>query len=171
MKAAVAVGSFRRDLFYRLNVFPIHIPSLRERVEDIPLLVEYLIERYSKKLGKKIRNISRRTLDLFQAYDWPGNIWELGNVIERAVILCDSEMFTVDETWLKREVPQRPEPSVPFATVLVGREREMIEGALADSQGRVSGPRGAAAKLGVPRQTLESKIASLRINKYQFKAR
>ena len=103
LKAAVAAGSFRQDLFYRLNVFPIQIPSLRERVDDIPLLVEYLIERYAKKAGKKIRQIRKQTLELFQTYDWPGNIRELQDVIERAVVLCDGETFSVDETWLKGE--------------------------------------------------------------------
>ena len=161
LKAAVAAGAFRQDLFYRLNVFPIQIPSLRERADDIPLLVEYLIERYAKKAGKKIRNIRKQTLELFQAYDWPGNIRELQNVIERAVVLCDSETFSVDETWLKREGRPLSEPAVPFIATLVEREKEIIEAALADCQGRVAGPLGAAAKLEIPRQTLESKIKTL----------
>jgi len=170
LKAAVAAGTFRQDLFYRLNVFPIQIPSLRERVDDIPLLVEYLIERYAKKAGKKIRNIKKTTLEQFQAYDWPGNIRELQNVIERAVVLCDSETFAVDEPWLMRESPQRSGPAAPFATTLVEHEREIIEAALAACQGRISGPSGAAAKLGIPRQTLDSKIKNLGINKHRFKA-
>jgi formate hydrogenlyase transcriptional activator len=170
LKAAVAAGTFREDLFYRLNVFPIQIPSLRERVDDIPLLVEYMIERYAKKVGKKIRNIREETLALFQAYDWPGNVRELQNVIERAVVLCDSETFSVDETWLKRE-GQRPGPAVPLVGTLVGREKEMIEAALAACHGRIAGPAGAAAKLGIPRQTLESKIKALGIDKHRFKAR
>jgi formate hydrogenlyase transcriptional activator len=169
LKAAIAAGMFRQDLFYRLNVFPIHMPSLRERVDDIPLLLEYLIERYSKKTGKKFRTISKQTLDLFQAYDWPGNVRELQNVVERAVVLCDSDTFRVDEAWLKREAPETP-LAVPLTAAIAGREREMTEAALAECQGRVSGPNGAAAKLRIPRQTLESRIASLRINKYQFKA-
>jgi len=171
LKAAVTAGAFRQDLFYRLNVFPIQIPSLRERVDDIPVLVEYLIERYAKKAGKKIRNIKKTTLEQFQAYDWPGNIRELQNVIERAVVLCDSETFSVDETWLMSESPQLSGPDVPFATTLVEHEREIIEAALAACQGRVSGPSGAAAKLGIPRQTLDSKIKNLGINKHRFKAR
>ena len=171
LKAAVATGTFRQDLFYRLNVFPIHLPSLRERADDIPLLVEYLIERYAKKAGKKIRNIRKQTLELFQAYDWPGNIRELQNVIERAVVLCDSETFSVDETWLKPEGQRLPGPAIPFVATLVEREKEIIETALTACQGRIAGPTGAAAKLGIPRQTLESKIKSLRINKHQFKAR
>lgn len=171
LKAAVAAGSFRQDFFYRLNVFPIQIPSLRERVDDIPLLVEYLIERYAKKAGKKIRNIRKQTLGLFQAYDWPGNIRELQNVIERAVVLCDGETFSVDETWLKGEQDRQAGPAVPLAASIAEREREMIEAALAQSRGQVSGPTGAAAKLGIPRQTLESKIKSLGIDKHRFTSR
>ena len=170
LKAAVAMGTFRQDLFYRLNVFPIQLPSLRERADDVPLLVEYLIERYAKKAGKKIRNIRTKTLELFQAYDWPGNIRELQNVIERAVVLCDSETFSVDETWLKRE-GQRREPAVPFIATLVEREKEIIETALAACRGRIAGPLGAAIKLGIPRQTLESKTKTLRIEKHRFKGR
>ena len=111
LKAAVQAGTFRQDLFYRLNVFPIQMPSLRERADDIPLLVEYLIERYAKKAGKKFRNIDKKTLALFQDYNWPGNIRELQNVVERAVILCDSETFSVDQTWLQRELPPEPPPA------------------------------------------------------------
>jgi formate hydrogenlyase transcriptional activator len=171
LRAAVAIGTFREDLFYRLNVFPIQIPSLRERADDIPLLVEYLIERYAKKAGKKIRNIRKKTLELFQAYDWPGNIRELQNVIERAVVLCDSETFSVDETWLKREGRPLSGPSVPFVATVAEREREIIGAALAECQGRIAGPSGAAAKLGIPRQTLDSKIKTLGIDKHRFKAR
>ena len=170
LKAAVAAGAFRQDLFYRLNVFPIQTPSLRERVEDIPLLVEYFIERYAKKAGKKIRNIGKNTLELFQSYDWPGNIRELQNVIERAVVLCDGETFSVDETWLKRD-GQRSATAMPFVATLVEREKEIIESVLAESRGQVAGRSGAAAKLGMPRQTLESKIKSLGIDKHRFKAR
>jgi formate hydrogenlyase transcriptional activator len=170
LKAAVDAGTFREDLFYRLNVFPIQVPSLRERADDIPLLVEYLIERYAKKAGKKIRNIQKKSLELFQAYDWPGNIRELQNVIERAVVLCDSETFSVDETWLKRD-GQRSAPAMPFVASLVEREKEIIETTLAACQGRVAGPLGAAAKLGIPRQTLESKIKTLGIDKHRFRAR
>jgi formate hydrogenlyase transcriptional activator len=171
LSAAVAAGSFRQDLFYRLNVFPIQIPSLRERVDDIPLLVEYLIERYAKKAGKRIRHIRRQTLELFQAYDWPGNIRELQNVIERAVVLCDGDTFSVDKTWLKKEQDRQAGPAVPLAASIAEREREMIEIALVQSRGQVSGPTGAAAKLGLPRQTLESKIKSLGIDKHRFTSR
>jgi formate hydrogenlyase transcriptional activator len=169
LSAAVAEGTFRQDLFYRLNIFPIRIPALRERVDDIPLLVGYLIDRYAKKAGKKIRNIDKKTSALFQAYDWPGNIRELQNVIERAVILCDGETFSVDETWLTRVAPKSPATSVPLVANLVEREREMLETALREAEGVVGGPTGAAAKLGIPRQTLESKIRKLGINRYRFK--
>src|SRR6202790_3867347 len=169
LKSAVDAGTFRQDLFYRLNVFPIHLPSLRERVDDIPLLVEYFIDRYARKAGKNFRDITKRSFQLFQAYDWPGNIRELQNVIERAVILCDGETFSVDEAWLKRASSPVSEPVAPLVTTLVERERQMIETALAQCQGRVSGENGAAKKLGIPRQTLDARIASLGIDKYRFK--
>ena len=171
LKSAVDAGTFRQDLFYRLNVFPIHLPSLRERVDDIPLLLEYFIDRYAKKAGKNFSNIAKQTFQLFQAYDWPGNIRELQNVIERAVILCDGETFSVDEAWLKRASAPVSDPVVPFVTTLVERERQMIETALAQCQGRVSGANGAAKKLGIPRQTLDARIASLGIDKHRFKIR
>jgi formate hydrogenlyase transcriptional activator len=174
LKAAVAAGTFREDLFYRLNVFPIRIPSLRERVNDIPLLVEYLIDRYAKKTGKNIKNIERRTVDLFETYKWPGNIREMQNVVERAVILCEGETFSVDETWLTLEPQHVPSASgLPLRGLLrldEGQEREMIETALEESGGRISGTSGAASKLGIPRQTLESKIANLGIDKHRFKS-
>jgi formate hydrogenlyase transcriptional activator len=172
LRGAVAAGTFRSDLFYRLNVFPIQIPSLRDRVDDIPLLVEYLIDRYGKKAGKRIRNIQKRTLDLLVAYDWPGNIRELQNVVERAVLLCDGDTFSVDESWLRQDPLRQEQPAgVPLRSL--GRmdaeqERSLIENALKASNGRISGPTGAAAKLGIPRQTLESKMASLGINKARF---
>jgi len=169
LSAAVTEGMFRQDLFYRLNVFPIRLPALRERVDDIPLLVEYLIDRYAQKAGKRIRNISKAALSLFQAYDWPGNIRELQNVIERAVILCEGEIFEVDEAWLSRVAPKSAPATVPLVANLVEREKEMIEIALRETMGQISGPTGAAARLGIPRQTLESKIRKLGINRYRFK--
>jgi formate hydrogenlyase transcriptional activator len=170
LNALVAEGKFRQDLLYRLNVVPIAMPALRERATDIPLLVEYFVDRFGKKTGKKFRTINKKTLRLFQTYGWPGNIRELQNVIERAVILTDGDTFSVDETWLLRKSPTLSGPTVPFAGAMVEREREMIERALAEAHGRVGGASGAAAKLGMPRQTLESKIKNLRINKYGFKA-
>jgi len=170
LEAAVIQGTFRQDMFYRLNVFPIHVPSLRERLEDMPLLVEHLVERYARKVGKTFRTIRMNTVETLQGYDWPGNIRELQNVIERAVILSDGDVFSVDEAWLKRESRQS-RAMVPFAASVAEREREMIEAALSESQGRIAGPSGAAAKLGIPRQTLDSKIASLQISKLRFKTR
>jgi PAS domain S-box-containing protein len=167
--AAVAAGTFRQDLFYRLDVFPIRLPALRERADDIPLLVEYMIERLAQRAGKKIRNISKATLDLFQSYDWPGNIRELQNIVERAVILCDGETFSVDETWLTRTAPKSAATNVPLVAKLVENEKEMIENALRETRGVIAGPAGAAARLGIPRQTLESKIRKLGIDRLQFK--
>jgi PAS domain S-box-containing protein len=169
LNALVAEGKFREDLFYRLNVVPIEMPSLRERSADIPLLVEYFIDRFGKKAGKKFRTIDRRTLKLFQAYSWPGNVRELQNVIERAVILSDGDTFSVDETWLKQEPAQVAGPPVALSGALDRQEREMIEAALVESHGRISGPAGAAAKLGLPTRTLDSKIKRLGINKFRFK--
>jgi formate hydrogenlyase transcriptional activator len=169
LTSAVAEGTFRQDLFYRLNVFPIQLPALRKRISDISLLVEYLIDRYAQKAGKKIRNIDKKTMDLFHAYDWPGNIRELQNVVERAVILCEGETFFVDEAWLKRVAPDSAVTSVPLVANLAVHEREMLEAALRQSEGVVGGPAGAAVKLGIPRQTLESKIRKLGINRYRFK--
>src|SRR3981081_823237 len=170
LTSAVAEGTFRQDLFYRLNVFPIRLPALRERISDISLLVGYLIDRYAQKAGKKIRNIDKKTMELFHAYDWPGNIRELQNVVERAVILCEGETFFVDEAWLTRVAPKSPMTSVPLVANLAVHEREMREAALRESEGVVGGPTGAAVKLGIPRQTLESKIRKLGINRYRFKA-
>jgi formate hydrogenlyase transcriptional activator len=162
--AAVAAGTFRQDLFYRLNVVPIAIPSLRERAEDIPLLVEYFVGRYASAAGKNIRHIGKDTLEVLRAYHWPGNIRELQNVVERAVILNETDTLIVDESWLKRESADSS-PREGFSAP-ADREMEMIETALAESHGRISGPSGAAAKLGIPRQTLESKIRRLGIDKY-----
>jgi formate hydrogenlyase transcriptional activator len=167
--AAVASGSFREDLFYRLNVFPIDVPSLRERADDIPLLVEYLVARSARRAGKKIRHIEKATLDLFKAYTWPGNIRELQNVVERAVILCEGDTLSVDESWFKHDPPRSPGSPQSLPTSPFNQEREMIEAALRESRGRIAGPFGAATKLGIPRQTLDSKIAALGIDKYRFK--
>jgi PAS domain S-box-containing protein len=165
LTAAVAAGTFRRDLFYRLNVVPILIPPLRERAADIPLLVEYFVGRYAKAAGKTIRHIGRQTLEQLVAYDWPGNIRELQNVVERAVILSETDTFFVDESWLKLESAESREPRERILT-LSDREVETIEAALADCHGRISGPSGAAAKLGIPRTTLESKIKRFGLSKY-----
>ncbi len=171
LEAAVERGGFRQDLFYRLNVFPIRVPPLRERVDDIPVLAEYLIERYAKQAGKSIRTIRKQTLALLQAYDWPGNVRELQNVIERAVILCEGETFAIDESWLKGKPSDAPIGTGRQVTTLAEGERALIIAALAESRGRISGPSGAAAKLGIPRQTLESKMKALHIDTLAFRAR
>jgi formate hydrogenlyase transcriptional activator len=174
LRAAVADGTFRQDLFYRLNVVPIQVPALRDRVDDIPLLVEYLVDRYAKKAGKRIRSVSKNTLDLFQGYDWPGNIRELQNVVERAVVLCEGGIFCVDPSWLapassSRTSPNQTTLTIPLVADLAERERARIENALREAEGLISGPTGAAAKLGIPRQTLESKIRKLGINRRRFR--
>jgi formate hydrogenlyase transcriptional activator len=169
LKAAVVAGTFRQDMFYRLNVFPIHMPSLRERSGDIPLLTEYLVAKYARRTGKNFSSIKMSTMKMLQAYSWPGNIRELQNVIERAAILCEDTTFSIDDNWLKLESPRASVSFAPLATSLADREREMIEAALAESKGRISGPSGAAARLGLPRQTLDSKIANLQISKIRFK--
>jgi formate hydrogenlyase transcriptional activator len=170
LEAAIAVGTFRGDLFYRLNVFPIEIPPLRERREDIPLLVEYFIGHFARKAGKSFRGINKKTLDLLLSYPWPGNIRELQNVVERSVIVCETDNFSVDESWLSRQsLASEPKSHLELSKKLATQEKEMIEAALRESGGRVSGPSGAAAKLGIHRSTLESKIASLKIDKYRFK--
>jgi formate hydrogenlyase transcriptional activator len=162
---AIRSGKFRLDLFYRLNVFPIHVPPLRERPEDILLLAKYFIDRYAAKAGKTIRRVEKRTAALLEGYHWPGNIRELQNVIERAMIFCDSDTFFVEQAWLQ---PEADSP-VGLQPSLINRERELIEAALAETRGRISGPDGAARRLGVPRSTLEYRIQSLRIDKYRYR--
>src|ERR1700746_2135421 len=169
LNVLVAEGRFREDLLYRLNVVPIEVPPLRERAADIPLLVEYFIDRFGKRAGKKFKTIDRKSLKAFQSYAWPGNVRELQNVIERAVILSDGDTFAMDEAWLKRELRTTPKRSGTLHGSLLKQEKEMIEAALAASQGRISGPSGAAAKLGLPSRTLDSKIKRLKINVYRFK--
>jgi len=167
---AVAEKTFRQDLFYRLNVFPIKLPALRDRADDIPLLLEYLVDRYAQRAGKKIRSISKETLNLFQRYTWPGNIRELQNVVERALILSDEVVFHVDASWLMPAGPNSAVQSTTLQADLSEREKAIIENALRQTKGVVSGPTGAAAKLGMPRQTLEAKIRKLRVDRFRFKA-
>jgi formate hydrogenlyase transcriptional activator len=169
LEKMVTNKEFRSDLYYRLNVIPIEMPPLRDRREDIPLLVEYFIDRYASKAGKKIRGINRATLDRLKAYAWPGNIRELQNVIERSVIVCETENFTVDESWLSREPDTADQTSRTLLKLPPSQERKTIEAALAEARGRVSGPTGAAFKLGVPPSTLDSKIRALKIDKHRFK--
>jgi transcriptional regulator with GAF, ATPase, and Fis domain len=173
LNTAVANGAFRQDLLYRLNVFPIEMPSLRERKEDILILVEYFVQRFAKRAGRHIRSIDQKTLDLLQSDDWPGNVRELQNVIERSIILSSAEVFSVDELWLSRRTSSRtPQVETPAASNVEPRsDREIIEAALAETRGRVSGPSGAAAKLRVPPSTLETRIKTLNIDKRRFKFR
>jgi len=170
LEEAIRARTFRSDLFYRLNVFPVEVPTLRERKEDVPILVEYFLDRYGRKAGKTFRSVDKRSLDLLQSYPWPGNIRELQNVIERSVIVNDTEVFSVDESWLSRRSPTAG-PEIrrdPFRTP-PSEEKSIIEAALRECGGRVYGPGGAAEKLGIPRSTLESKIRTLKINKNRFR--
>jgi transcriptional regulator with GAF, ATPase, and Fis domain len=170
LEAAIAACMFRSDLFYRLNVFPIEMPSLRERKEDIPVLVEYFIDRYARKAGKSFQAVNKKSLDLLQSYPWPGNIRELQNVIERSVIVCETENFSVDKSWLSRQpLATELKGKLELSQKLAAQEKEMIEAALRETKGRVFGPSGAAAKLGMPGTTLDSKIKSLKISKNRFK--
>jgi transcriptional regulator with GAF, ATPase, and Fis domain len=170
LETCIVKGAFRSDLFYRLNVFPIEMPPLRKRKEDIPLLVEYFIDRYARKAGKSIRRVNRKSLELLQSYPWPGNIRELQNIIERSVIVCETENFLVDESWLSiQPLATEPISQVGLSQILAAQEKETIEAALKECSGRVSGPSGAAARLSMPRSTLESKIRSLKIEKNRFK--
>jgi transcriptional regulator with GAF, ATPase, and Fis domain len=173
LNAALTNGTFRQDLLYRLNVFPIEVPPLRERKDDILMLVEYFVQRYANRAGKNIRSIDQKTLDLLQSYDWPGNIRELQNVIERSIILSSTDVFSIDELWLSRRTspPAARVEASPALIVEPRSEREIIEAALAESRGRVSGPSGAAAKLGIPQSTLAYKIKVLGISKSQFRFR
>jgi transcriptional regulator with GAF, ATPase, and Fis domain len=166
--AAIAGGTFRSDLFYRLNVFPIEVPPLRNRREDIPMLVEYFVKRYAEKAGKQIRKIDNKTLELCQSHAWPGNIRELQNIVERSVILCGGDTFWIEKAWLAREHAPRQGLAGPLADTLKNQEKEIIEAALAESKGKVAGPEGAAAKLGIPRSTLDTKIKQQGINKQRF---
>jgi PAS domain S-box-containing protein len=168
LTAAIAAGAFRADLFYRLNVFPIEVPPLRKRKEDIPMLVEYFVKRYAEKVGKQICKIDNKTLAMCQSYSWPGNIRELQNIVERSVILCGGDTFWIEKAWLARVHPPRQETAGALPDTLQNQEKQMIEAALAESKGKVAGPKGAAAKLGIPRSTLDSKIKQLKIKKHKF---
>ena len=169
MEASIAAGSFRKDLFYRLNVFPIETPSLRERKEDIAMLIEYFVDRYAREMGRRIRSIEKGTMELLRSYSWPGNIRELQSVIERSVIVCETDTFSVDPNWLSAESSPLPPAYPPSTKRPSAQEKERIEAVLAETGGRVSGPSGAAAIMGMPASTLESKIRSLKINKFRFK--
>ncbi|HWO35073.1 MAG TPA: sigma 54-interacting transcriptional regulator, partial [Candidatus Acidoferrum sp.] len=168
LTAAIAAGTFRSDLFYRLNVFPIEVPPLRKRKEDIPMLVEYFAKRYAEKVGKHIRKIDMNTLELCQSYPWPGNIRELQNIVERSIILSSGETFCIEKAWLASPKAARQQLPGSLADTLQNQEREIIETALAECKGKVAGPEGAAAKLGIPRSTLDWRIKQLKIKKHKF---
>jgi PAS domain S-box-containing protein len=165
LAAAITSGTFRADFFYRLNVFPIHVPPLRNRREDIPMLVEYFVKRYAEKARKQISKIDKNTLKLCQSYDWPGNIRELQNIVERSVILSTGDTLWIDDAWLSSQNARRPESSGPLIENLVSYEKQLVESALAESKGKVAGSNGAAAKLGIPPSTLHLKIKQLNIKK------
>jgi formate hydrogenlyase transcriptional activator len=171
LPSAVADKTFRSDLFYRLNVFPIEMPPLRDRPGDIPLLVEYFAHRLAKRTGKRVTGIARRTITLLQSYPWPGNIRELQNVVERAVIVLESNTLVVDERWLVAQANVAAPGNAPLEDDLAAHERVRVEAALAETAGRVAGRSGAAVRLGIPRSTLESKIRALGIDKHRFKSR
>jgi transcriptional regulator with GAF, ATPase, and Fis domain len=166
LQAAIADGDFRSDLYYRLNVFPIKLPPLRERKEDVPLLVNYFVDRYAKRAGKRIKHIQKKALEALEEYSWPGNVRELQNVIERSIIVGETTELSIDKSWIANEPQSQVSSKLDHPTA----ERQRIEAALAHSRGKVSGATGAAAALGMPASTLESKIRSLRINKFQFKS-
>jgi transcriptional regulator with GAF, ATPase, and Fis domain len=175
LETAILDGKFRSDLFYRLSVFPIDTPPLRERKEDVSMLVAYFVQRYSRRAGKQFRSVSKKSLELLESYSWPGNVRELQNIIERSVIVCDTDIFSVDESWIPRDrelaarVRSESPRLRPTKQDRVKRERDVIEAALAAARGRVSGQLGAAAKLGLPPSTLESRIRSLQIDKHRFR--
>jgi transcriptional regulator with GAF, ATPase, and Fis domain len=169
LEAAIAEGVFRRDLFYRLNVFPIDVPPLRQRTKDIPMLIEYFVKRHAEKARKKISKIDKTTLELCQSYHWPGNIRELQNIVERSVILCTGDTFWIDEAWLSSHNTPRGASSHLLTENLHNYEKELIEAALAESNGIVAGPNGAAVKLGIPRSTLDLKIKQLNIRKHTIR--
>jgi formate hydrogenlyase transcriptional activator len=170
LKAAIASGGFRSDLFYRLSVFPIEIPRLRDRREDIPMLVKYFLARHANAAGKRITNIGRKSMELLCAYPWPGNVRELQNIVERSVILCEGDTFTVEERWLACEAESKGSPCQSLVDAVANHERRLIEDALLDSRGQVSGVSGAAARLGMRPSTLESRIRTLQIDKRKFKS-
>jgi len=169
LQREVAEGGFRADLYYRLNVFPIHAPSLKERGDDIPILVDYFISRYATRMGKRINQIDRRTMDAMQRYSWPGNIRELQNVIERGVILADSQVFRLESGTLPDDSPNAKEDPAADASDSREDQKAYIETVLKKTRGRIAGPDGAAARLGIPASTLESRIKALKINKHLFR--
>lgn len=170
LRAAVTSGKFREDLYYRLNVFPIHMPALRDRKEDLPSLIEHLIAHCAARTGKSVKGVDGKSMDRLVDYHWPGNIRELQNVLERAVILCEGEFASIEDEWINAGDATAPAESSGLSSSLISREKELIEAALEKSMGRVAGPKGAASRLGIPRSTLESKIKYLQIDKFRFRS-
>jgi formate hydrogenlyase transcriptional activator len=170
LEVAISEGSFRSDLFYRLNVFPIEISPLRERKEDLPVLIAFCVTHFASKNGKTITRIDKKSMEMLRSYHWPGNVRELQNVIERSVITCEGDTLFVEETWIASGVAPKKSPTQRFGDALSAHERELIESALSKSRGRISGPTGAAAKLDMPPSTLDAKILSLGIDKHRFKS-
>jgi formate hydrogenlyase transcriptional activator len=169
LQQAVSAGRFRADLYYRLNVFPIYVPPLKERVDDIPILADYFISRFASRMGKRIRQIDRRTAEAMQRYSWPGNIREMQNVIERGVILCDSEIFRLEPGTLPEESMAPSVVNAIDGQRTRDHQKADIEAVLKETRGRIAGPDGAAARLGIPASTLESRIRALKINKHAFR--
>jgi formate hydrogenlyase transcriptional activator len=171
LQAAVAAGRFRADLFYRLNVFPLEVPPLRQRRSDIPQLVMFFLAQYGKKFGKRVETVSRDTLDRLVAYDWPGNVRELQNVIERAVVLTPGTVLELDGDLLGTAAPAAPvrpspvEPGPGLAETLEEVERAQIAAALQRSGGVIEGPRGAAGLLRMHPNTLRSRMEKLGIRR------
>jgi len=168
LSAAISAGTFRSDLFYRLNVFPIQVPPLRKRAEDIPLLIEYFVKKFAEQMAKRFQKVEKRTLELCQTYTWPGNVRELQNIVERSTIVCAGGTFSIDPSWLSIQQSATSDESSAMTKTLHDQEKEMIEAALAETRGRVAGKKGAAARLGIPASTLESKIKQLKIDKRNF---
>ena len=158
-------GGFREDLFYRLNVFPIHIPPLRERKGDIPLLVHYFVATLSRKMKKSIRVIPDEVMSAINSFPWPGNVRELQNFIERSVILSRDETLAAPISELRQNVPMR---DMQAGTSFHAMEREVILKVLREAGGKLSGPGGAAERLGLKRTTLQRKMQRLSIFKADY---
>jgi formate hydrogenlyase transcriptional activator len=164
LKKSVESREFRRDLYYRLNVFPIHVPPLRERREDIPLLVRYFVQRFARRMNKRIDSIPAETMNALLDWEWPGNVRELENFIERSVILTRSNTLLVPVSELKLTTDSPAKRDL----TLISAEREHILKILRDTGGVISGTRGAAARLGLKRTTLQSKMQKLGIRRQEY---
>jgi formate hydrogenlyase transcriptional activator len=164
LAADVAAGRFRADLYYRLNVFPVRVPALRERPEDIPPLVAHFVSKYAARFGRSVSRVHDRTLGALMTHDWPGNVRELENAIERAVIVAKGDTLKVE-----RDLMPSADPASSLSAQVGEVERGAIEAALTASRGRISGSSGAAARLRLPASTLEFRIRKLGIDKFRFR--